>query len=154
MPRAIQRVHAMARPTRPIAERDLVRVAAAGAGSALNRARRLGRAVAEAAIADIDMDPADRVIGLLRALAASPVDRLANDPMFDTGALIVAARLARLRARGGRHLPEREWPAENREVLASVASTLARRYRVHLSDDDCCRKPVFRQRGSAITAPD
>lgn len=127
-------VMAMARPRRPEAEREAVREAVAGStGSAIERARRLAHAVASAALADIDRDPADHVIVLLRGLSPSPVDRLSTSAEIDTSGLIVAERLRRLRARGGRRLSERETEAEDAEVLGAVAATLSRRYRKILS---------------------
>ncbi|MBZ9650328.1 hypothetical protein K9B33_22615 [Sphingobium sp. 3R8] len=117
-----------------MAERLLVWEAAGSEGSIAERAARLARSVAAAAMAEIDQDEGDRVIALLRQLAPSFVDRLATDPEFSTGALIVKERVRRLEARGGKHLPQSEWCEENRQVLHAVAATLARRYRTFLSD--------------------
>ncbi len=127
------RVFAMARPSRPLGERDLVSTADSGAGTVSERASRLALSVANASMADIDRDDADRVIGMLRALAPTAIDRLANDPEFGTGALIVRERLKRLEARGGKHLHPSDWKDDDRAVIKAVASTLSRRYRSYLA---------------------
>lgn len=128
------RIFAMARPARPAAERDLVWEAAGTVGPIAERAGRLARLVASAAMDDIDRDDSDRVIGLLRQLAPSPVDRLATSPEFSTGVLVMKERVRRLEARGGKHLPPAAWAEDNRQVLSAVASTLTRRYRTFLSE--------------------
>ena len=124
---------AMARPRRPEVERAAVVEAAAGAGTVTARAARLARAVAAAALAQVDLLPDDEIIGLLRALDPSPVARLALDPAVDTAALIIVERVRRLEARGGRRLAEREWRDEDQAILAAVATILARRYRAMLT---------------------
>lgn len=129
---------AMARPARPTLERELVRAAAAGArGSARTVALDLARRVIAETLASLDA-PDDDVAALSRALAAmiepTPLRQLATDPNIDTAALIRSARLVRFEARGCRHLPECEWPADRRMVAAITADTLARRYRQHLAD--------------------
>lgn len=132
MPRGISRVYAMARPRRPGAEKLAVRAAADGPGSAKARAQRLARAVAVRTLEEMDRQPHEQVITLLATLDPSPVAVLATDADIDTAALIRAERARRAEARGGRRLPEAEWPAEDRDVLESVRATLAERYRRHL----------------------
>lgn len=132
----ITRIYAMARPARPAAERELVWEGAGSAGSIAERAGRLARLVATAAMAEIDQDDGDRVISLLRQIAPTPVDRLATNPEFSTGALIVKERMRRLEARGGKHLPPTQWQEEDRQVVVAVAATLSRRYRTYLSADE------------------
>ncbi len=123
------RVFAMARPRRPDAERDAVREAARGQGPAKQRAAWVARRVAVAALQDIDLDPNDRIVKLLRLASGDPVDRLATDPDIDTASLILAERQRRAEARGGRRLPEREWAREDREIVQAVSARLAERYR-------------------------
>lgn len=82
-----------------------------------------------AALVHIDGDPEDRLIGQMHALVASPVYVLATDPDIDTAGLIVAERVRRMVCRGGRRLRECEWGREDSEVMATVADTLAERYR-------------------------
>lgn len=123
------RVFAMGRPARPPREAELVRQAARGKGTVAERAKRLGFAVARAAIEDMDLDPAERIVALLRAATGGPVDRLASDPDIDTSGLILAERIERLTARGGRRLSDAEWEAENTAIVEIVAQKLARRYR-------------------------
>ena len=89
---------------------------------------RLARVVVQETIADIDRDPSERVIALLRSLDPSPVQSLASDPEIDTAALIRSERQARLDGRGGRRLREAEWAIEDREVSRAAVATLARRY--------------------------
>lgn len=122
------RVWAMARPRRPDAERVAVLAAVDSNGSAEARAMRLARVVVQETIADIDRDPSERVIALLRSLDPSPVQSLASDPEIDTAALIRSERQARLDGRGGRRLREAEWAIEDREVSRAAVATLARRY--------------------------
>ena len=131
MPRGVLRVYAMARPRRPAAEREAVRAAADGRGSAAQRASRLADRVAAAALSYVDADPADRLLEIVRA-DKSPIDTLATDAEIDTASLIVAERKRRLECRGGQHLPERQWLIEDRATVAAVASQLAERYRRHL----------------------
>ncbi|OHT22186.1 hypothetical protein [Edaphosphingomonas haloaromaticamans] len=126
-------IYAMARPRRPGAERETVIAAAGTNGSASNRARQLARAVAAAALADIDRDPAEHVIRLLRDLAPTPLDTLAISAEIDTAGLVIAERVRRLRARGGRRLSDREALSEDSEVIAAVASILSERYRRYLA---------------------
>lgn len=132
-PRGLQSVYAMARPRRPAAERAAVIAAAGRQGSAAQRAARLAETVARAALADIDGDPADRVIAALRSIEPTPVDILATDAEIDTASLIVAERVRRMQCRGGRRLAERAWPADDDETVRAVAETLARRYRKQLA---------------------
>ena len=135
IPRAIAagRVFAMARPRRPATEAEIVRAALAGqAGTAAQRARRLALAVAELALRDVDGDPGDRVLLLLGALDASPAAKLATDPQIDTAAMIRSERAQRMEARSWRRLPEREWNTEDRQTVAAVADTLAKRYARYL----------------------
>jgi hypothetical protein len=140
MPRGIVAVYAMARPRRPEAERAAVIAAAAETGGTVaQRAALLAKRVATAVLADIDAEPDDRVLTILRQMQATPIDVLATDPDIDTAALVLAERLRSLTARAGRRLPEREWAAEDRTIVAVIANRLARRYRRHLAD--CCRKP-------------
>jgi hypothetical protein len=122
-------VFAMARPRRPPAEANLVRAAADGPGCASQRALRLAARVAKATLADVDAVETDPVLVLLHALALNPVHQLATDPEIDTAALFRAERAKRADARGGRRLPEREWAAEDREIMATITAALARRYR-------------------------
>lgn len=133
LPRGIVAVYAMARPRRPAVERDLVRQAAGRAGGAAERAVRLARRVAAATMLEMDAEETDRVLQLLRAIAADPMTRLASDPEIDTAALIRSEREKRAAGRGGRRLRERDWPAEDREILAAVSDTLSRRYRAMLA---------------------
>ncbi|UUL82231.1 hypothetical protein [Sphingomonas qomolangmaensis] len=130
----IMRVYAMARPRRPLSERDAVRAAAGVSGSVTCRATALARRVAAATIAEIDRPHAERILSLLNAMTGDPVTALATDAEIDTAALVVAARTRRLEARGGRRLPEAGWANEDREIAAEVAHVLARRYRAHLVD--------------------
>lgn len=122
------RVWAMGRPRRPDAERAAVLAAAVGSGSVEARATRLARRVVADTIAEIDRDPSERVIALLRSLNPTPLQSLASDPEIDTAAIIRAERQARLDGRGGRRLPEAEWPIEDREVSRAAVAVLAKRY--------------------------
>lgn len=101
--------------------------------SLARRAAVLGRKVARAALDDLQGIPGERVTILLGTMAGSPLIRLAIDPEIDTCALVRAERLRRLEGRSWRHLPEREWAAEDREVIAAVAAILAKRYSRFLS---------------------
>lgn len=125
----VSRVFAMARPCRPDAERLALIAAAGDAGTATERAARVARLVAAAALQDVDLSPADRIVTLLRMASGDPIDRLATDPEIDTAGLIVAERVRRLEARGGRRLPESEWQIEDREIARAVAGKLSARYR-------------------------
>lgn len=118
-----------------------MREADTGSGTVSQRAARLAHAVASASMEDIDRDEADRVIGLLRALAASAVDRLATNPEFGTGVLILRERVRRMEARGGRHLAPSEWKDDDRAVLKAVTATLSRRYRSYLSSPTAKKLP-------------
>jgi len=122
-------VFAMSRPRRPAAERDAVIAAAGPTGSAAQRARRVAQAVALAAIADVDRDPAERILALLRDLSPTPVDVLATAPEMGTAQMILSERVQRLRNRGGRRLSERAQDSEDKEIIAAVASVLSERYR-------------------------
>jgi hypothetical protein len=123
----------MGRPARPAAEKHAVRAAIeAGRGSMAQRTRRLAQAVARQTMLEIDGDGTSRVIGLLDALIGSPIPLLASDPAIDTAELIRVERCRRLEARGGRRLPEADWPTEDREELAIVSEQLFRRYQRHL----------------------
>ncbi|GGO90826.1 hypothetical protein GCM10011329_04090 [Stakelama pacifica] len=123
----------MARPRRPIAERDLVRRAAGDIGSAKMRAQRLASRVARETMAAVDRDPGERIFDLLRTYDDDPARALATSPDIDTAALVRAARLARLEARGFRRLLPAEAANEDEAVCAEVGQRLAERYRRHLS---------------------
>jgi hypothetical protein len=118
----------MGRPRRPDAERVAVLAAAGTQGSVQARAVRLAKRVVADTMAEIDRDPAERVIALLRDLDPTPLRALATDPEIDTAAVIRAERQARLDGRGGRRLPELEWPIEDREVARAAVAILAKRY--------------------------
>lgn len=121
-------IWAMARPRRPDEERAAVCNAAGVRGSASVRAARLAARVAVAAIAAVDEDE-EPIIAILHELAADPVAMLARDPDIDTAALVRSERAKRCEARGGRRLRERDWPAEDAQVVARITAVLARRYR-------------------------
>lgn len=95
--------------------------------------KALARKVAKAALDDLQAMPGDRVAILLGMMANSPLARLAADPEIDTAALVRAERLRRLEARSWRHLPEREWAADDRAVIEAVTAILAKRYSRFLS---------------------
>ncbi len=122
----------MARPRRPVAERDAVRAAATGRGTAAQRALHLARAVAKRTLAEIDRDPEEHIFRLLRDLEPSPLDVLATSPEIDTAALFVAERVRRLRDRAGRRLSDGELDIEDTEIIAAVTRKLTDRYRKHL----------------------
>ena len=128
------RVYAMARPRRPVAEREAVLAAAGEIGSAKCLAERLARAVAAKAMEFVDADPADRMIALLGGESDDPVRTLAHDPEIDTIGLILAERKKRLECLGGQWPSERQWAAENRRTLEAIAATLAQRYRRMIAD--------------------
>jgi len=103
-------------------------------GSNRQRAQRIARKVAEQALREVD-DPAARVELLLAALGdRSPIAVLATDADIDTGAQIRAERARIMEGRGWCRVPEREWPAEDREIIRRTAERLARRYARHLQD--------------------
>lgn len=134
MPRAISRVFAMARPARPTIEATAVVGAAAQmSGSMAQRAQRIARAVIEQALRDIDGDPTERMLLLLDSLDASPIARLATDPIIDTGAMIRGSRAAFMEARGWRRPTAAEWDAEDRRLILECARRLSKRYARHLS---------------------
>lgn len=127
-PAGILRVYAC-RPARPASEKEAVkRAVQAYHGSISSQAQRLAAAVAVEALREIDENDADAIISLLRAIGRSPVNQLATDPVIDTGALIRADRADAAAARGGRRLPEADWPAEDRRTLRNVTAKLAQRY--------------------------
>jgi hypothetical protein len=132
----------MARPRRPEREGELVRIVAAELPpcSARRQAVAIARRVAAEVLRDIDIPPGDlraltRELSL--ALAPSPVSVLATCPEIDTGEVARTARLRLFEARGCRHLPEAEWPAERRAVLRDVERVLANRYARHLCSKSC-----------------
>ena len=131
----ILQVFAMARPSRPSAEKHAVRLAASNMdGSIQRKAVVIARAVAAAALREIDADPADAIALMLQPQKHGPIESLAGDPEIDTGAIIRAARIRRMQDRGCRHLPPTLWERENREVLREVAGSLSRRYARHLRE--------------------
>lgn len=129
MPRGLIAVYAMARPRRPVVERQAVLAAAIGKGSQSQRAAQLADRVAVAALKYVDADPADRLANMLRDRDRTPVSILATDAEIDTASLIIAERVRRLESRGGQLLQERHWTAENRATVAAVAAQLTERYR-------------------------
>lgn len=129
MPRGIVAVYSMARPRRPAIEKHAVLAAAGTDGSMSRRATRLADRVARAALEYVDADPADRLLAILHGEDRAPIDTLATDAEIDTASLIVAERMRRLEARGGQHLPERQWLVEDRATVKAVADILAERYR-------------------------
>lgn len=128
------RVYAMARPMRPPMESALVEQATAHMqGSARARARWLARRVALAALHDVDKEDIEIELARLALhYGASPIDALAMHPEIDTARLIQNERMRRLQQRGYRHLPEREWAAENQDIVATVTGVLRGRYERHL----------------------
>lgn len=136
MPRAIiGPVMAMARPARPPLEARLVCEAASALSckSAASRAAFIAHAVATVALKDLRGDAGDRFVALLDLAASSPIARLAIDAEIDTVAIVRAEAQRRLEARHWQHLPERDWEAEDRALVASVAAQLAKRYSRHLA---------------------
>lgn len=138
-PRAIMgAVRGMARPRRPVGEREAVRAAAVElpALSARAAAGVIARRVAAAAMSDAEIDPTDAVALALAELAAtvdgSPVTTLATCPEIDTMAVVRAHRLAAFEARGCSQLPEWQWPAERAAAMAMLIDALAARYARHL----------------------
>lgn len=128
-PKAISGVvFAMARPSRPASE--LEAVLAASQSISLGR---LAKLVASRAISEANRDPIDDLAIALHELTIvmtpSPIEALANDPDIDTANLVRMERIRRFEARGCRHLPERQWAAEDAEILAKIATRLANRYR-------------------------
>lgn len=137
-PRAVVGRVFASRPARPLSERGaVVQAIREMPGSVAAQARQLAKLVAAEAMNEIDRDPADTIIGLLRALECPPINMLATDPEIDTGALIRAERVAGLIVRGGRRLPERDWEADDRRILRKVEDRLARRYGRILRDELC-----------------
>lgn len=127
MPKGVSRVFAMARPSRPPIEAALVREAAAQLGGCASvKARQLAEAVTRTAIEEIDMQ--EGLVSLLKALGASPVDRLATDEEIDTGSMIIRERVERLSARFGKRLHESAWAAEDAAIMKAIVPQLARRY--------------------------
>lgn len=135
------RVFAMARPARPMAERDAVRAAAPCHGSARARARWVASAVARAAIAAVDRDPLDGLADLLRPRTASPIDQLATNADYGATRLVIAYRSQRVVDRGGQRPREIEWLLEDRMAAASIEAALAERYRRFLRTENSGEKP-------------
>lgn len=125
----VGRVYAMARPSRPLSERDAVRQAVAGThGSNAQRAARLAATVAQASLQNLDGDAAARLLSLLATFGSSATAELVSDPEIDTAAAFRAERAARAEARGWRRLSEIEANEEDRQIVASVTDLLRKRY--------------------------
>ena len=129
----------MARPARPVGEREAVRAAARELGRCRSLsavAQDIARRVVAEVLAYLDLDLCDPMIAGLVELqnrtAQSPIQMLARCPNIDTAELIMNRRSALFRARGCRQLSAPEWQAETRMVAAQVEQSLTARYARHL----------------------
>ena len=124
----------MARPRRPVAERDAVVQAAAilaPAASARIQAKAVAKAVVAELLADAErVDPFDRAMFEARqAITQDPVIAIVVSAEIDLASILHKKRMARFEARGCVQIGQNEWAAETSDIASEIRLRLESRYR-------------------------